>query len=76
MPQSDWKEFTAAARQRWTQLSEDDLDRAQSNEELLIGRLKELYGMSSEEAKQQVATMRQNLQAAVRGGEMYGGADK
>lgn len=70
----DWQRFKSSAKQRWGKLTDADIDPAQTNEELLIGRLRELYGMSSEEARQQLQTMRESLREAVRGGEMYGGA--
>ena len=72
--QEDWKQIAYTAKQQWSKLTEADLGHLQGNEELLIGRLKELYGMSSEEAREQVTRIRQNLQDAVHGGEMYGGA--
>ena len=49
-----WKQFTGKARQRWGKLTDDDLAVATGRREELIGKIQERYGISKEEANNQV----------------------
>src|SRR5579871_6911507 len=48
-----WKQFKGSARQKWGQLTDDDLQQISGNREKLIGRLQERYGILKEEASKQ-----------------------
>jgi len=49
-----WKQLKGAARMKWAQLSEDDLDQIDGRKERLIGKIQERYGLARERAEQQV----------------------
>jgi len=40
-------------RQQWGKLTDDDLDQAQGNAEMLIGKIQERYGRNREEAERE-----------------------
>jgi uncharacterized protein YjbJ (UPF0337 family) len=50
----NWGEFKLNARTRWSRLSRDDLDRIAGKREHLVGKIREAYGMSEEEAQLQL----------------------
>jgi uncharacterized protein YjbJ (UPF0337 family) len=50
----NWSEYKLNARTRWRRLSRDELDRIAGNRERLVGKICEAYGMSEEEAQQQL----------------------
>lgn len=50
----NWKQFRGKAREKWGDLTDDDLERAAGNRDQLIGRIQERYGIAKEEAERQV----------------------
>ena len=49
-----WKQMQGKARERWGDLTDDDLERAAGNRDQLAGRIQERYGIAREEAERQV----------------------
>lgn len=49
-----WTQFKGKARERWGDLTDDDLDRAAGNRDQLVGKIQERYGIAKEEAQRQV----------------------
>ncbi len=49
-----WEQFKGSARERWGELTDDDLARAKGNREQLAGVIQERYGDSKEAAERQV----------------------
>ncbi len=49
-----WTQYKGQAREKWGDLTDDDLDRAQGNREQLAGKIQEKYGVAKEEAERQV----------------------
>ena len=52
--QGNWNQFKGAVRERWGDLTDDDLDRVAGNREQLVGRLQERYGMLRDQAERDV----------------------
>jgi len=52
--QRNWSEYKLNAKTRWSRISHDDLDRIAGNREQLVGKIREVYGMSEEEAQLQL----------------------
>jgi uncharacterized protein YjbJ (UPF0337 family) len=48
-----WKQFKGSVKQRWGQLTDDDLDFISGTRDKLIGRIQERYGITREEAQKQ-----------------------
>jgi uncharacterized protein YjbJ (UPF0337 family) len=58
----NWKQLTGRAREKWGDLTDDDLERIAGNRDMLIGKIQEQYGIGKEEAERQV----QDLESSVR----------
>ena len=52
--QGNWKQFTGQVRERWGDLTDDDLDRIAGNRDQFIGRVQERYGLQRETAERDV----------------------
>ena len=50
-----WHEYRAAAKRQWDKLSEQQLRGTAGNRLYLVRRVQEAYGLSAEEAEDQVA---------------------
>jgi uncharacterized protein YjbJ (UPF0337 family) len=57
----NWSEYKLNAKTRWSRLSRDELDRMGGDREKLVAKICEAYGMSAEEAQQQLAAWRAAL---------------
>jgi uncharacterized protein YjbJ (UPF0337 family) len=49
-----WKQLRGKIREKWGELTDDDLDRVQGKSEQLIGLLEEKYGYARDRAKREV----------------------
>ncbi|OTJ56494.1 hypothetical protein CAY91_25760 [Pseudomonas aeruginosa] len=49
-----WKQLTGKIKERWGDLTDDDLPAADGHAEYLVGKLQERYGWSKERAEQEV----------------------
>ena len=49
-----WKQIRGRVRERWGELTEDDLDVIAGKRDQLVGKLQEAYGLAQEEAQSQV----------------------
>jgi uncharacterized protein YjbJ (UPF0337 family) len=50
----DWKQLSGKIKQKWGELTDDDLKQAEGNQEHLLGKLQEKYGLAKEKAQQQL----------------------
>lgn len=50
----NWAQFKGQVKQRWGDLSDDDLTRAEGDRDVLVGRIQERYGIARDEAERQV----------------------
>ena len=48
-----WTQLKGKVRQQWGKLTDDDVDQAQGNAEMLIGKIQERYGRNREEAERE-----------------------
>lgn len=51
-----WRQLKGQARQKWGELTDDDLDRISGSREELVGAIQERYGKSRDEAEKEVDT--------------------
>lgn len=49
-----WRQFKGVARQKWGKLTEDDLDIINGKQEELVGKLRERYGYTKEQAQKNI----------------------
>jgi len=52
--QGNWKQFTGKAKQQWADLTDDDIQQADGDREVLEGKIQERYGDDKEAAKRKV----------------------
>jgi uncharacterized protein YjbJ (UPF0337 family) len=57
-----WKQWKGSAKERWGQLTDDDLDVIAGRREQLIGKLQERYGIGKEEAHKQAEAWMKDMQ--------------
>ncbi len=70
-----WKQFSADIKDKWAELTDDDIDASEADRQRLVGKLQELYGMSEEEAEREIVAMERKLHEASKGAErQYGGS--
>ncbi len=49
--EGQWKQLRGKVRERWGELTNDDLDRAKGQRDQVVGLLQEKYGYAREEAE-------------------------
>ncbi len=49
-----WKQYQGSIRERWGKLTDDDLEIIKGKRDQLIGRIQERYGITREQAHQQL----------------------
>lgn len=52
--QGKWKQYKGKAKERWGDLTDDDLDVIDGKREQLVGKIQEKYGVARDEAERQV----------------------
>jgi len=50
----DWKNFKGKIREKWGELTDDELDKVQGRREQFEGLLQKKFGVVKEEAKRQI----------------------
>jgi uncharacterized protein YjbJ (UPF0337 family) len=50
----NWTQFQGRIKEKWGDLTDDDVARIEGNQEQLVGRIQERYGIAKEEAERQV----------------------
>ena len=50
----NWKQLKGKVKEKWGELTDDDLTRIDGQREQLVGTLQEKYGLAKEEAAKQV----------------------
>ncbi len=52
--QGDWKQFSGKVKQKWGQLTNDDLAQINGNREQLEGKIQSRYGLAKDKVKADV----------------------
>ena len=52
--EGNWKQFKGKVQQQWGKLTNDHLDVIAGNRKLLSGKIQEAYGISKDEAEEQI----------------------
>ena len=61
-----WLQLKGSIREKWGQLTDDDVDRVEGNTERLVGLIQERYGYAKEKAEDEVAAFLTRYGAATR----------
>ena len=54
--QGNWKQFSGKVKQKWGQLTDDDLTQINGNREQLEGKIQARYGQAKDQVKRDVDT--------------------
>ena len=52
--QGKWKQIKGQAKQKWGELTDDELDQIDGKRDELVGKIQEHYGIAKDEAEEQV----------------------
>ncbi len=52
--QGKWKQVKGQAKEKWGELTDDELDQIEGKHDQLVGKVQERYGLAKEEAEKQV----------------------
>lgn len=52
--QGKWKQLKGSAKEKWGELTDDDLDQIDGNKDKMAGKLQEKYGWTKDEADKQI----------------------
>jgi uncharacterized protein YjbJ (UPF0337 family) len=64
----DWKRFKLHAKRRWDRLGENQLEAIGGRRHLLAARIRDTYGISTEQAERELADWQARLQPLVEPG--------
>jgi uncharacterized protein YjbJ (UPF0337 family) len=53
----NWKQVKGSVKEKWGELTDDEIDQIDGNREQLVGKIQEKYGKSREEAEKEVDSM-------------------
>ncbi|GAB3372824.1 CsbD family protein [Spongiibacter taiwanensis] len=56
-----WKQFKAQIKEKWADITDDDLNKAEGSSERFIGILQERYGLAKEDAKKQFEELKKKI---------------
>ena len=60
--QGNWKQFSGKVKEKWGQLTDDDLTQIDGNREQLEGKIQTRYGHAEDQVKKDVDTWLNNQQ--------------
>ena len=49
-----WKQLKGKAKEKWGDLTDDDLDQVEGKRDQLVGRIQQRYGIAKDEAERRV----------------------
>jgi uncharacterized protein YjbJ (UPF0337 family) len=52
--QGKWKQLKGSAKEKWGDLTDDELDQAAGKRDQLVGKIQEKYGITKDAAEKQV----------------------
>jgi uncharacterized protein YjbJ (UPF0337 family) len=59
--EGNWKQFSGKVKEKWGQLTDDDLSKVNGNREQLEGVIQERYGYGKDRAKEEVDSWSRTL---------------
>ena len=60
--QGNWKQFSGKVREKWGQLTDDDVTKIAGRRDQLVGKVRESYGIAKDDAKKQVRDFEKSLE--------------
>lgn len=62
--EGNWKQFKGKVKEKWGELTDDDLQVIGGKRDKLIGKLQEKYGIAKEEAEKELENFEEQSRAA------------
>ena len=59
--QGKWRQIKGDAKKKWGELTDDDLTEIDGNQEKLVGKLQEKYGLAKADAEKQADEWRSSI---------------
>jgi uncharacterized protein YjbJ (UPF0337 family) len=59
--EGNWQQFKGNVKEKWGMLTDDQLDLISGKRDQLVGKIQTLYGISIEEAENQLEEWRKNI---------------
>lgn len=56
-----WKQLAGKIKEKWGNLTDDDMTQAEGNSEYLVGKIQERYGIAKDTAEKQVKEFQTHL---------------
>lgn len=56
----EWKQLKGSVKEKWGELTDDDLDQVEGNRDKLVGRVQERYGHAQDHAEREVDDWRRD----------------
>ena len=60
--QGNWKQFSGKVREKWGQLTDDDVTKIAGQRDQLVGKVRESYGIAKDDAEKQVRDFEKSLE--------------
>lgn len=57
----NWRQFKGKVKEKWGDLTDDDLNRVAGKKDQLIGKVQKKYGIAKEEAEKQVKEFEESI---------------
>ena len=61
--EGNWKQIKGSVKEKWGELTDDDLDVVEGKRDKLVGKVQEKYGKSKDEAEREVDAYMESIDA-------------
>lgn len=52
--EGNWKQFKGKVREKWGELTDDELEQVAGNKDQLVGKIQERYGRTKDQAEREI----------------------
>ena len=52
--EGNWKQFKGKVKEKWGELTDDEIDQIAGKRDVLIGKIQEKYGLAEDEAERRI----------------------
>jgi uncharacterized protein YjbJ (UPF0337 family) len=59
--EGNWNQFKGKVKEKWGELTEDELDQIAGKRDILIGKIQEKYGLAEDEAEKRIKEFEKEL---------------
>jgi uncharacterized protein YjbJ (UPF0337 family) len=59
--EGNWKQFKGKVKEKWGELTDDELDQIAGKRDILIGKIQEKYGIAEDEAEKRIKEFEKEL---------------